>query len=236
MSSTRNDAKRPPDGILRRNTFAFYWSFKDAIRDMSDVDKLAIYEAITDFAFFGIEPEDLTPVARLAWKLIQPQLEASMRRYDACKTNGLKGTKYGQLGGRPCRSTPNTKAPARKPQRITPEDNPKGNPLNHNVNDNDNVNDNEKRGSGGEMTAKRTAFVVPDLETVKEFFLTIRGTETDAEYFFDHFEANGWKVSGKSPMKNWQAAARNWVRRKPEFTYTTTNPKSHETTRKYNDL
>lgn len=46
-------------------------------------------------------------------------------------------------GGRPCRSTPNTKVPARKPQRITPEDNPKGNPLNHNVNVNVNVNVNK---------------------------------------------------------------------------------------------
>lgn len=34
-----------------RKTFAFYWSFKDAIRDMPDADKLAVYEAITDFAF-----------------------------------------------------------------------------------------------------------------------------------------------------------------------------------------
>ena len=31
-----------------RKTFAFYWSFKDAIRDMPDADKLAVYEAITD--------------------------------------------------------------------------------------------------------------------------------------------------------------------------------------------
>ena len=30
-----------------RKTFAFYWSFKDAIRDMPDADKLAVYEAIT---------------------------------------------------------------------------------------------------------------------------------------------------------------------------------------------
>ena len=29
-----------------RKTFAFYWSFKDAIRDMPDADKLAVYEAI----------------------------------------------------------------------------------------------------------------------------------------------------------------------------------------------
>jgi hypothetical protein len=30
------------------------------------------------------------------------------------------------------------------------------------------------------------------------------------ERFYDHFTSNGWLVSGKTPMKNWQAALRNW--------------------------
>ena len=34
--------------------------------------------------------------------------------------------------------------------------------------------------------------------------------------FFDHYESNGWMV-GRSQMKNWQATARNWNRRQPEF-------------------
>ena len=33
-----------------------------------------------------------------------------------------------------------------------------------------------------------------------------------AETFYDHFESNGWKVGGRSAMKDWQAAARKWVR------------------------
>ena len=38
------------------------------------------------------------------------------------------------------------------------------------------------------------------------------GDPKEAEKFFDHFEANGWKVGGKTPMKDWKAAARNWMR------------------------
>lgn len=86
------------------------------------------------------------------------------------------------------------------------------------------------------VASKRPAFVAPSLETLQSYFLTIGGTAQDAEAFFDHFEANGWKVSGKTPMKNWQAAARNWVRRKSEFSNTTAKTTTHETTRKYNDL
>jgi hypothetical protein len=33
----------------------------------------------------------------------------------------------------------------------------------------------------------------------------------EAEKFFNHYESNGWLVGGKSKMKNWQAAARNWL-------------------------
>lgn len=38
----------------------------------------------------------------------------------------------------------------------------------------------------------------------------------DPAEFFDHFEANGWMV-GRVPMKNWQAAARNWSRNETKF-------------------
>lgn len=30
--------------------------------------------------------------------------------------------------------------------------------------------------------------------------------------FWDYYESNGWKVGGKTPMKNWHAAARRWIR------------------------
>ena len=35
-------------------------------------------------------------------------------------------------------------------------------------------------------------------------------SKADVDSWFDHFEANGWKVGGKAAMKDWQAALRNW--------------------------
>ena len=35
----------------------------------------------------------------------------------------------------------------------------------------------------------------------------------DAAMFFDHYEANGWKQGGRTALKSWRAALRNWVRR-----------------------
>lgn len=35
--------------------------------------------------------------------------------------------------------------------------------------------------------------------------------------YLDYFESNGWKVSGKAPMKSWQASMRTWKRNAPAF-------------------
>jgi hypothetical protein len=41
--------------------------------------------------------------------------------------------------------------------------------------------------------------------------------QTEAAAFCDHYESNGWRVSGKTPMADWRAAFRNWMRRRPQF-------------------
>jgi len=33
----------------------------------------------------------------------------------------------------------------------------------------------------------------------------------EAEKFFNYYSAKGWKVGSKSPMKDWEAAVRNWL-------------------------
>lgn len=45
------------------------------------------------------------------------------------------------------------------------------------------------------------------------YFVANGSTDEQGRTFFDHFEANGWRQGGKTAMKDWQAAARNWIRR-----------------------
>ena len=70
-----------------RDYFPFYWSFADAIRELADGDRLALYDAITNYAFFQEEPDLETAFARFGWKLIKPILEKSQNKSD----NGRKG-------------------------------------------------------------------------------------------------------------------------------------------------
>lgn len=59
--------------------------------------------------------------------------------------------------------------------------------------------------------------VPPDFKEVKNYFLEKENTTTEAERFFNYFESNGWLVGGKTKMKDWKAAARNWMLRSKEF-------------------
>ena len=56
------------------------------------------------------------------------------------------------------------------------------------------------------------AFTHPSLDETKSYFKELN-CPLEAEGYFDHFSSNGWRVGGKAPMKDWRAAARNWVRR-----------------------
>lgn len=57
-------------------------------------------------------------------------------------------------------------------------------------------------------TAKR--FSPPTVEQVREYCRE-RNNKIDAERFVSFYESKGWTV-GKSPMKDWKAAVRNWER------------------------
>ncbi|MDX2190430.1 MAG: hypothetical protein SFY32_11250 [Bacteroidota bacterium] len=57
----------------------------------------------------------------------------------------------------------------------------------------------------------------PDLEEVFLFFKEQEFPQPEAEKFYNYFQSNGWKVGGKAPMKDWRAAARNWMLNTAKF-------------------
>ena len=62
-----------------------------------------------------------------------------------------------------------------------------------------------------------TKFCPPHISEVKMYFAEKEASQEEAEKFFNHYESNGWLVGGKSKMKNWQAAARNWLLNSKKF-------------------
>jgi uncharacterized protein YdaU (DUF1376 family) len=52
-----------------------------------------------------------------------------------------------------------------------------------------------------------------DLQEVISYMLEQGSTAQEANRFFDYFSANGWLVGkAKAPMRDWQAACRNWMK------------------------
>jgi hypothetical protein len=57
----------------------------------------------------------------------------------------------------------------------------------------------------------------PAIEIVKGYFSTQQASEFEAERFFNYYTSNGWLIGGKTKMKDWQAAARNWILNTAKF-------------------
>ena len=204
------------------DTFVFCPSFYQQLCAIKDNEvRLRLYEAVAEYGVLGTVP-DFTEIDPMG--LINGVFAAIKYVIDIAKAN--RGTisnvrsKAGKNGG-----APKGNQNARKHPKTSKNKQNKQNKQDVDVDVDVDVNidkklSNESKESADKphkVASKRTAFVAPPLEEVTNYFSTIEGTKNDAECFYDHFTANGWKVSGKSQMKDWQAAARIWMRRKSEF-------------------
>ncbi|WP_044214159.1 hypothetical protein, partial [Saccharicrinis fermentans] len=57
----------------------------------------------------------------------------------------------------------------------------------------------------------KKAFQKPPIEHIQIYFEQKGYSEIEAQRFFNYYESNGWMVGGRSEMKDWKAAARNWM-------------------------
>lgn len=62
----------------------------------------------------------------------------------------------------------------------------------------------------------------PSLEEVQVYFKDKGRTHEQGEKFWSYYEANGW-MSGRNPIKKWQAAASGWILR-DKYNYATKPP------------
>lgn len=73
--------------LMGQDSFVFYRSFYEAIKEIDEeATRLAILEALCDYAIFGEEPE-LSGTASALFKLMRPQIDANRKR----RENGKKG-------------------------------------------------------------------------------------------------------------------------------------------------
>ena len=67
------------------------------------------------------------------------------------------------------------------------------------------------------LKKKASLMTIPQLTEVQEYFVSQKFPLLEADKFFNHFTSNGWLVSGKTPRRNWQAAANKWMLNSSKF-------------------
>lgn len=108
---------------MARDSFIFYRSFYEAIKEIPESEQLAVYKAISIYALEQEEIE-LTGIAKAIFSLVKPQLDANYKKYE----NGKQKK---------------SKVEAKSKQKVSKtETNVNVNEnVNDNVNENKNVND-----------------------------------------------------------------------------------------------
>jgi hypothetical protein len=86
----------------------------------------------------------------------------------------------------------------------------------------------EKNKEEKSSAKKEEIFIFPSIDLVKEYFKFQNFTEFEAERFFNYYSSIGWLIGGKTKMKDWQAAARNWMLNTPKFSVNLPNPSTQK--------
>jgi hypothetical protein len=127
-----------------RDSFVFYSSWFEAIKQFPPEMQGAIYAHIIEYGLYGKEPNNMGAVENVMWPLIKPQIDANRTRYE----NGCKGG----------RRKPSEELTETKTEPNENQTEPNGNqtetktePNGNQTEPNDNVNENENENVNGHV-------------------------------------------------------------------------------------
>ncbi len=222
---------------MERDSFIFYRSYANALRQLSDKQFAVVMKAIFDYALDGEMP-DMGVVESVIFELIRPQIDANNRRYENGKRGGRPKTEteadnnQSETTHKPNENQSITKV---KPDETTPKPN-----VNVNVNEKkeDTYVSKKENDEGRETSAlsakennmsetegkKRKEFIPPTLAEVTAY-AEERGRADLAQKFFDYFEAGNWHDSEGKPVKVWKQKFITWETHQP---YPETIPKRRD--------
>ena len=165
--------------------------YLDAIEPLGDAERGRLFTSLLTYARTGEAPQ-LSGNERFLFPMMRAQLDrdiaamagVSEARSKAAKAS--KSSKYEQMQQMQANAANADKSSKDK--------------------DKDKDKDDDKKGNG----AREARFTPPSIEQVAAYCQE-RGNGVDAARFVDFYSSKGWMV-GKSRMKDWKAAVRNWER------------------------
>ena len=197
------------------DSFTWFEKFGDVCAKLSDEDRKEFVYAIAMYGMYGEEVDLPYPLDALFASVKDDVDNSKSARKSGSKggrpkvsDNGKRGVSETQKRGV---SETQKRGVSEDAKRGVSEDSGKTETQYNTVQANTNQSNTES------VREKRKRFSPPTREECIEFGDSIKMPRGESEKFFDHFTANGWKVSGKTPMRDWNAAMRNWKRNMPAF-------------------
>ena len=180
---------------MAREYFPAYHSYLEIMEELTDAEKGRLFTACLLYSKTGEAPE-LSGNERYLFPAFRSQIDRDNAEYaKKCATNRRNGELSGKRTG--------ANAPERPP--FAPE-----RPPNAPQGKGEGKGKGKGKGEGNSPSGSITRFAPPDLAEVAAYCRE-RGNCVDPQRFVDFYASKGWLV-GKSPMKDWRAAVRNWER------------------------
>lgn len=169
-----------------RESFTFYRSFIEGLRDVDDATFRRLVESISRYALDDIEPElsGLEYGMFTSWKA---NVDASNKRRE-----------NGKLGGRPSKEKP--MVTDEKPMVIDTK------PM---VTDEEPNKKENKKEKENKTIKEKKKFTPPTLEEV-EAYCKERNSPVSPKDFFDYFDTGHWIDSKGKPVRNWKQKIITW--------------------------
>lgn len=171
--------------------------YLDAIEPLGDAERGRLFTSLLTYARTGEAPQ-LGGNERFLFPMMRAQLDrdiAAMAGVSEARSKAAKASKSSK-----CEQMQQMQANAANADKSS-KDKDK---------DEDEDEDEDKKGNG----AREARFTPPSIEEVATYCRE-RGNGVDASRFVDFYSSKGWMV-GKSRMKDWKAAVRNWERSRDE--------------------
>lgn len=188
-----------------KKSFILYCDIGEQL-DLLPVDECGrLFRAIVAYVNTG-QIAQLSPAGQMAFAFLKAQIDRESEKWEAVRE---KRREAGQKGG--LAKVANAKSAKQTVASVAvsvPVPVPVPDTVPVPIKDN------------GAKAPTRKKFVAPDESDVLAYFAEQGSTNSEAASFYDYYTANGWTQGRGKGIKNWQAAARSWIRRAGQFTQT----------------
>lgn len=219
---------------MKSNAFTFQAKYADALKGLPEEAQAEFALAIINYGCYGEEPCFKTPYLYALFTLAREDIDYSVKSRANGSKGGSKSSKAkaetpSEQSGTPLAETDNPPCEVSATPLVEGSQPPldeNGNPIHsiaihskakHSSTEHSSTKHSSTEQVGSSRMARPSASEVEAFmagyAAEKGISLSAARIRDEAESFVDFYASKGWKV-GKAPMKDWQAAARRWIRDK----------------------